>query len=228
MGHARWSSGRNAADRERLGELFERALALPAAERAGFIERECADGALRSELTSLLASHESAPDFLERLGAGVLPAALAALSKDTVPARRMIARYEILERIGGGGMGIVYKARDPSLDRLVALKLLPLHLVADAEARARLVREARAASALDHPNIAVVHEIGSDEPAPNDPAHARLFIAMGYYEGETLAEKLARGPLPVRDVLDYAVQLAEACRLRTTPESCIGTSSPPT
>jgi eukaryotic-like serine/threonine-protein kinase len=206
MGHA---DGRDPADRERLGDLFERALALPAAERAGFIERECADGALRSELTSLLASHESAPDFLERLGADVLPAALAALSTDTVAATRVIGRYEILERIGGGGMGIVYKARDPALDRLVALKLLPPHLVADAEARARLIREARAASALDHPNIAVVHEIGSDEPAPNDPVHARLFIAMAYYEGETLAEKLARGPLPVRDVLDYAVQLAE-------------------
>ncbi|MGH7575084.1 MAG: protein kinase domain-containing protein, partial [Longimicrobiales bacterium] len=103
----------------------------------------------------------------------------------------------------------VYRARDPELDRFVALKLLPPHLSADAEARARLMREARAASALDHPSVAVVHEIGSTEPWPDDPAGGRLFIAMAYYDGETLSARIARGALPVVEALDHAIQLTE-------------------
>ncbi|HJU72561.1 MAG TPA: protein kinase [Gemmatimonadaceae bacterium] len=204
------TDGREPADRERLGELFERALALPSAERKAFIERECDDDALQTELVSLLASHDTAPDYLERLAGGVLPAALGALRQHgDLPAGHAVGRYEVLERIGGGGMGVVYRARDRALGRLVALKFLPSHLVADGDARARLIREARAASALDHPNIAVVHEIGTAEPSADDPESARLFIAMAYYEGETLAEKLARGPLAVREALDYAIQIAD-------------------
>ena len=199
--------GHGRADRQRLGELFERALTLPRAARAAFVERE-RDDALRAELASLLDSHDAAPDYLDRLGSEVLPVALGGLlADDALPGGRAVGRYEILERIGGGGMGVVYRARDPALERFVALKLLPEHLVTDAEARARLIREARAASALDHPNIAVVHEIGTAERAPGDPAGARLFIAMAYYDGETLAGKLVRGPLPVREALDYAIQL---------------------
>jgi eukaryotic-like serine/threonine-protein kinase len=205
----RTTDGGGPADRERLGRLFERALTLPLTARAAFFEREC-DAALRVELASLLASHDAAPDYLDRLGPDILQAALAAfVADDTLTAGQTIGRYEVLGRIGGGGMGVVYRARDPALDRLVALKVLPRHLIADAEARARLVAEARAASALDHPNIAVVHEVGTAEPAPNDPTSARLFIAMAYYDGETLAEKLTRGPLPVREALDYAIQLAD-------------------
>ena len=204
------TGGREPAGRERLGELFERALALPSAERVAFIERECDDDALRTELASLLASHDTAPDYLERLAAGVLPAALGALRQHgDLPAEHSVGRYEVLARIGSGGMGVVYRARDPVLGRLVALKFLPSHLVADSEARARLIREARAASALDHPNIAVVHEIGTAEPSPDDPAGSRLFIAMAYYEGNTLAEKLALGQLPLREALDYAIQIAD-------------------
>ncbi|MDF2772846.1 MAG: serine/threonine protein kinase with repeat [Geminicoccaceae bacterium] len=204
------TDGRGPAGRERLGELFERALALPSAERAPFIDRECDDDALQAELASLLASYDTAPDYLERLAASVLPDALGALIRPgDLPAGQSAGRYEILARIGSGGMGTVYRARDQELGRLVALKFLPPHLVTDAEARARLIREARAASALDHPNIAVVHEIGTAEPPPDDPTGARLFIAMAYYEGETLAEKLARGPLPVRQALDFTIQLAD-------------------
>jgi eukaryotic-like serine/threonine-protein kinase len=105
-------------------------------------------------------------------------------------------------------MGEVYRARDLELDRLVALKFLPWHLAADPEARARLAREARAASALDHPNVAVVYEIGTTEPAADGPAEG-LFIAMAHYAGETLKQKLARGPLPVEEALDYARQAAD-------------------
>jgi serine/threonine protein kinase/tetratricopeptide (TPR) repeat protein len=204
------TDGRGPADRERLGDLFERALALPSEERATFVERECEDDAMQSELASLLASHDTAPDYLERLGAEILPAVLGALPEADEPSPgRKVGRYEVLARIGAGGMGVVYRARDPALDRIVALKLLPPSLAADDNARARLVREARSASALDHPNIAVVHEIGTMEPAAGDPGGERLFIAMAHYDGETLAAKLARGPLPVGDALDYAIQLAD-------------------
>jgi serine/threonine protein kinase/tetratricopeptide (TPR) repeat protein len=200
---------RGAVDRERLGELFERALALPSEKRAAFVERACDDQALRLELASLLASHETSPDYLERLGADILPALLDSLPEVEEPLPKRVGRYDVLARIGAGGMGVVYRARDPTLDRIVALKLLPPSLAADRNARARLIREARAVSALDHPNIAVVYEIGTTTPAAGDSGDARLFIAMACYEGETLAEKLARGPLSVHDALDCAIQLAE-------------------
>lgn len=98
-------------------------------------------------------------------------------------------------------MGVVYRARDLTLDRDVALKFLPSHLRSDGAARDRLIREARAASALDHPHVAGVYEVG-------ETAEGRLFIAMAYYRGETLQAKGARGPLPVADVVRYVTQAA--------------------
>ena len=199
-----------AADRERLADLFERARALPPAARAAFIERQCDDdAALRTDLTSLVASYDSAPHFLEQLAGRLLPGALEAVRDNARSVEGLVGRYEVLERIGGGGMGEVFRARDPTLGRLVALKLLPHHLSADSDARARLVREARAASALDHPSIAVVYEIGTADSGQGDPGGGRLFIAMAFYEGETLEEKIARGPLPVDETLSYALQLAD-------------------
>lgn len=201
---------RGHANHGRLSELFARALALPAGQRTAFIERECRDATERAELASLLDSYDAEPRYLERLAAGVLPAAVSALLDEAEPpAGHAVGRYHVLQRIGGGGMGVVYLARDPTLDRLVALKFLPPELGADVNARTRLIREARAASALDHPNIAVVYEIGIADAGPNDASGTRLFIAMAYYEGETLAAKLARGPLTVRDALDLAIQLAD-------------------
>lgn len=97
---------------------------------------------------------------------------------------------------------MVYKARDTKLDRPVALKFLPPYLAASAEAKDRFVHEAKAASALDHPNIGYIHEI-------NEAGEGQLFIAMAYYRGETLKEKIARGPLPIEEAVDYAMQIAE-------------------
>jgi serine/threonine protein kinase/Tfp pilus assembly protein PilF len=204
------SDAAHPADQERLGELFERALALPPDARAAFLDEACgAEHELKSELLALLAVHARAPDCLERMAEGILPVVLDVLSNVGSLPGRVIAHYEILDVIGGGGMGVVYKARDLALGRLVALKFLRPHLTADPEARARLECEARAASALDHPNIAVVHEIGAAEPNPGDPGGDRLFIAMAYYPGETIREKIARGPLRVGDALSYAMQVAD-------------------
>lgn len=112
---------------------------------------------------------------------------------------RTVAYYQILEMLGGGGMGVVYKARDQRLERLVALKFLPSRFAADDDAKQRFLREARAASALDHPNICTIYDIGQIESG-------LLFIAMPCYEGETLKQKISKAPLPVADVLNYALQ----------------------
>ena len=112
-----------------------------------------------------------------------------------------ISHYRVTERLGAGGMGVVYKAFDLVLERPVALKFLSPTLVISSHDKEVLLREARAASALDHPNIGVIHGIEESEDH-------RLFIVMAHYEGETLAQKLARGPIPVRDSLDLAMQIA--------------------
>ena len=108
--------------------------------------------------------------------------------------------YRIIERIGAGGMGVVYKAFDVNLERTVALKFLSgeVALMRDKES---LLREARAASALDHPNIGVIYGLEESD-------QHQLFIAMGYYEGETLAQKLSRGPVPLNESFDLAIQIA--------------------
>src|SRR5688572_15533477 len=99
---------------------------------------------------------------------------------------RTVSQYEIQEKIGTGGMGVVYKAYDTRLERTVALKFLPPHGSFDSDDKKRFLHEARAASALDHPNIAVVHEIGED-------TERQMFIAMAYYEGVPLKTKIAQG-----------------------------------
>jgi Tol biopolymer transport system component/predicted Ser/Thr protein kinase len=112
-----------------------------------------------------------------------------------------ISHYKIVEKLGEGGMGVVYKAEDTKLGRTVALKFLASHLLRDEDARKRFEREARAAAALDHPNICTVHEI--------DQADEQTFIAMAYLDGQTLSAKIAEGPLKIPEVLAIATQLAE-------------------
>ncbi|MBI3667333.1 MAG: serine/threonine protein kinase, partial [Acidobacteria bacterium] len=113
-----------------------------------------------------------------------------------------VSHYKILEKLGGGGMGVVYKAQDLRLDRLVALKFLPRDFGADEDQKKRFIHEAKAASALDHSNICTVHEI-------NQTDDGQLFIVMAYYEGETLKKKIERGPLPVKEAIDFAIQVAQ-------------------
>ncbi|HEX5884128.1 MAG TPA: serine/threonine-protein kinase, partial [Pyrinomonadaceae bacterium] len=113
---------------------------------------------------------------------------------------KTIAHYRIVEPIGAGGMGAVYKAYDNKLQRIVALKLLPPEYVSQDDRRRRFFQEARAASALNHPHILTVYEVGEDEGRP--------YIAMEYVEGETLRQKIANNGLQLREVLDIAIQIA--------------------
>ena len=110
--------------------------------------------------------------------------------------------YEIRSQLGQGGMGVVYLAQDPRLDRLVAIKVLPPDLTRDVTAKRRFLQEAKAASALDHPNICTIHEI-------NETADGQLYLVMAHYEGETLKEQIARGPLAVVDTIDIATQVGQ-------------------
>src|SRR5437764_13059121 len=120
---------------------------------------------------------------------------------DPSPIGQTFDTYRIIGRIGAGGMGEVYKAEDLKLRRTVALKLLPRDLHASERSRELFLQEARSASALDHPNIGTIHTI---DEAPD----GRLFIVMAYYEGETLAAKIARGPLPAEQAIEIATQIA--------------------
>jgi serine/threonine protein kinase/tetratricopeptide (TPR) repeat protein len=114
---------------------------------------------------------------------------------------KQISHYKIIEKLGEGGMGVVYKAQDTKLNRQVALKFLPLHLQAGGSARERFMQEARAASALDHPNVCTIHEISES----NDGS---LFISMAYYEGCSLQDRLKRGPVGFQEALDISIQIA--------------------
>ncbi|MFQ5629492.1 MAG: serine/threonine-protein kinase [bacterium] len=115
---------------------------------------------------------------------------------------KTISHYKILEKLGGGGMGVVYKAEDTKLERTVALKFLPPEWTRDEDAKARFLHEAKAASKLDHPNICTIHEIGETDDG-------QLFIAMAYYDGETLKEKVSRNPLSVSGAIEIAIQIAQ-------------------
>jgi serine/threonine protein kinase len=112
-----------------------------------------------------------------------------------------VSHYQILEKLGGGGMGVVYKAEDTNLKRIIALKFLPPELMQDSEAKHRFMREAQAASALDHPNICTIYEVAETD-------NGMLYIAMACYDGEALTEKISQGPLPLADVVNLGIQIA--------------------
>jgi len=119
-----------------------------------------------------------------------------------IPKGSLVAgKYRIIEEIGRGGMGIVYKAEDIKLKRTVALKFLPHQWISDADSRERFIHEAQAASALDHPNICTIYEIEETEDG-------RMYIAMAFYEGESLREKIKREPLKSEEAVAIAIQVA--------------------
>ena len=122
---------------------------------------------------------------------------------------KTLGPYQVLEKLGEGGMGEVYKARDTRLDRTVALKVLSAHGATDPDRRARFDREARAVAALNHPHICHLHDVC--EAASSEALSPPIgFLVMEYLEGQTLEERLVRGPLPPADLLRYAIELADA------------------
>jgi len=184
----------------RIEELLAAALDREPAARERFLDAACAgDSDLRREVVSLLAAHERS-GLLDRLGPEVASITAELRGASAMLAGRTIGHYQVVERVGGGGMGVIYKALDTRLGRTVALKFLKPRLDADTSAAERFRQEARAAGALDHPNICTIYDIG-------ETADGQLFLAMPLYEGETLEQRIKRGPLATGDATDIAVQM---------------------
>ncbi len=184
---------------DELQRLLAEALDRADPERVPFLDRACAGRPeLKQELTELLAASQRHSPLDGSVASLLEPAA----AEPVRGGMEILGHYQILERLGRGGMGVVYKARDLHLGRILALKFLPVHLSSDAGAKERLRVEAQAAGALDHPNICTIHEIGETDDG-------QLFIAMSYYEGETLEARLRRGALSPDEAIALTVQAAQ-------------------
>jgi serine/threonine protein kinase len=185
-----------------IGDLYHAALEFDAGERAAFLETACVgDAELLREVESLIVSHDQGADFIASPALAVAAELIAASETDALLGQT-IARYRVLSLIGAGGMGRVYLAEDPELGRRVALKLLPEYFTHDKNQVQRFHQEARAASALNHPNILTVHEVGQVD--------GTQFIATEYVEGQTLRARLTLGPIDLHEALDVAAQVAAA------------------
>jgi len=190
----------------RVESLYHSALKIAAEDRAVFLKDKCKDDQeLRNEVESLLSYEDSAANFIE---SPAFTAAAKLLAEESTGKIAVLAsgvvvsqRFRIIEKLGSGGMGLVYKVQDTKLRRLVALKFLPPELARDPQALERFQREAYAASALNHPNICTVHDVDEFQGQP--------FIAMELLEGETLEKRIGGKPLPLSEVLEFAIQISD-------------------
>jgi len=187
---------------QEIDRLFHAALACEPTHRSEFLTKQCAgDEKLRDEVESLLASLEQADDFIEK-PAGDIAAELLGAHKSTFEPGQQIENYRIVRQLGSGGMGEVYLAEDIRLNRKVALKLLPLHFTINPDRVRRFEREARAASALNHPNIVTIYEIRQ--------SGATQFIATEFVDGKTLRQFMNEKPLNLSEILNVTMQVADA------------------
>lgn len=194
---------------QKVREVFDSALRRRPEERRRFVNEACRDDELLlTEVESLLSSLGNAESFMETPAVANV-ADIIESQPDELECGKCFAHYEIIEQIGAGGMGEVYLARDKKLDRKVAVKILNEKLGGDESNLVRFVQEAKAASALDHPNILVIHEIGSSE-------HVN-YIVSEFIKGKTLREILNQSSLTLSDTLNISIQIAGA--LSTAHES---------
>ena len=188
---------------QQIDRLYHDALERKPEERAAFLARACrGDEGLHREVLSLLGSDsgDSSTDMLDRPAWEVAPSLLDPSAAAQVTPGAQLGPYQIEDLLGAGGMGEVYRARDTRLHRTVAIKLLPSERLADADRKLRFLQEARAASALSHPNIVTLYDIASD--------NGREYLVLEYVPGKTLAQLIAPKGLPIEDALHFATQIA--------------------
>src|SRR5262244_3703611 len=205
---------------EKIGQLCAAALEMTPDERAAFLEQACVgDEELRREIESLIAADARAGDFIAAPVFGNTAGTTAELHTPLLPGGRL-GDYEVLAFLGRGGTGEVYLARDPSLERKGALKLLLDDFTSDEARVRRFIQEAQAVSALNPPNIITIYEIGE--------ADGRRYISTEFIEGQTLRRRLASTRLKPPVTLDTTIQIANALDAAHDAASCTVTSSPKT